>query len=944
MAIFVSYSRKDVERVRRLHAALLTRQREIWIDWEGIPPSADWMREIEAAIDSSEAFVFVLSPDSLQSQVCARELDHAVAQHKRLLPVVVRDIDSTAVPPALAKLNWVYLRDVDSLDAGLELLVQAIDTDLDWVAAHTRLIVRSREWEARAFDASLLLRGADLTVAERWLALGPDKQPPPTAAQTRYIIESRRRATRRRLQLLAGVAVSLVVMAVLGTLTFFERHQAGRQETIAVARRLAAAAERLRDQPQPEHAVTTPLERSLQLATEAVRRLGTLGLRSLDADLALRRALALAPQPVIRLQANRNFYDRDQLLFTPDDQLLAIGREPALAMRWNLRTGEAVAATEPRVEHDWWSLHLDPTGRWVAFSSGSQRRDATIELRNTRDLETVARWSALPGISSVAVGPDGTVAASLSRASSGGETRVWPAFQLQPAAILPYLVNLTFSADGRWLAGSTDDAIALWPVAGLLAGRAGPTWQRAAQSSRWLQFIGAGERLLTIGGEPEQLSVRAVNSGQVERELQRDLVQAASPNGRMWLERKGGYAVNNIIDVDTGAVLARLPADTPDAPFAWSSDGASLALVNGEAIDVWRPLLHGSASDGIEAGVDAFAFAFSADEQQVTTLHRRGQAPAHRLVLARWALAAPGRHTETDAGAAPSVAAFSADGGRLALGAPGPLRVLDAASGRELYAAAARAPAAAVALSGDGRHAASIGADGALTVLDVDAVRVIAQADKAASSVDNLLAISADGSALAAVNADGNFRFGARQSVRRWRADAIGQVASQPIGQKTSGLAAKACALSSSGDAVAINTSGSTLRVRDTASGRELAVVDEAGDEPLCAFSADGRLLATTGVDATLRIWDVSAREELARMELPAAPRALAFSPTGRYVAALDARGLLRYWPLRTADLVAQACSRLRSNMAAADWARFTPEEAYRATCDKLPTAADQRQ
>ena len=52
MSVFVSYSRKDIDFVRRLHAALADLGRETWVDWEGIPPTADWMQQIAAAIES----------------------------------------------------------------------------------------------------------------------------------------------------------------------------------------------------------------------------------------------------------------------------------------------------------------------------------------------------------------------------------------------------------------------------------------------------------------------------------------------------------------------------------------------------------------------------------------------------------------------------------------------------------------------------------------------------------------------------------------------------------------------------------------------------------------------------------------------------------------------------------------------------------------------------
>jgi TIR domain len=89
---FISYSRKDTDFVRRLYAALEQHGLEGWVDWEGIPPADDWLRKVYAAIESADAFVFVMSPDSLSSVVCADEVAHAVKHNKRLIPVVVREV------------------------------------------------------------------------------------------------------------------------------------------------------------------------------------------------------------------------------------------------------------------------------------------------------------------------------------------------------------------------------------------------------------------------------------------------------------------------------------------------------------------------------------------------------------------------------------------------------------------------------------------------------------------------------------------------------------------------------------------------------------------------------------------------------------------------------------------------------------------------------------
>ena len=166
--VFISYSRKDRDFVRDLHEALAERQRDTWVDWEDIPLTAEWLAEIFAGIEGADAFVFVISPDSAESEVCRQELAHAVEHNKRLITVVRRDVKAEAVPPPLGSYNRIFFREGDDFDEAFRSLVKAIDMDLDWVRAHTRLLTRAIEWDGRKRDASFVLRGSDLHAAEEW--------------------------------------------------------------------------------------------------------------------------------------------------------------------------------------------------------------------------------------------------------------------------------------------------------------------------------------------------------------------------------------------------------------------------------------------------------------------------------------------------------------------------------------------------------------------------------------------------------------------------------------------------------------------------------------------------------------------------------------------------------------------------------------------------------
>jgi hypothetical protein len=100
--VFISYTRKDSDFVRRLHDELSALDRDVWVDWEDIPLTADWWREICSGIEAANTFVFVISPDSIASPVCNMEIAHALQNNKRLVPVVRIQTDEKSAFGALA--------------------------------------------------------------------------------------------------------------------------------------------------------------------------------------------------------------------------------------------------------------------------------------------------------------------------------------------------------------------------------------------------------------------------------------------------------------------------------------------------------------------------------------------------------------------------------------------------------------------------------------------------------------------------------------------------------------------------------------------------------------------------------------------------------------------------------------------------------------------------
>ncbi len=127
VTVFVSYSRMDRAFVEQLCSALRESGQDVWIDDKKIPPWADWRAGIERGIEGADSIAFVISPDSLASEACRHELDHALEHGKPIVPVLRRDPTSSAMPDALAHRRWIAVRDGEDFDDALRSLVAAIE-------------------------------------------------------------------------------------------------------------------------------------------------------------------------------------------------------------------------------------------------------------------------------------------------------------------------------------------------------------------------------------------------------------------------------------------------------------------------------------------------------------------------------------------------------------------------------------------------------------------------------------------------------------------------------------------------------------------------------------------------------------------------------------------------------------------------------------------------
>jgi hypothetical protein len=174
-----------------------------------------WKEEVFSAIDNADSFAAVISPDFIVSKPCQEELDHAAHDNKRMVPLWHRDVADEEVPPDLASHQYVYLREKDDFEESFERLLEALDTDMEWVHDHTRLLVRAKEWESKRHDSSMLLRGSELREAEEWQARAAHKEPKPTSLQSEYILASRRGVSRRYRATIGVMGLAAIFFVVL---------------------------------------------------------------------------------------------------------------------------------------------------------------------------------------------------------------------------------------------------------------------------------------------------------------------------------------------------------------------------------------------------------------------------------------------------------------------------------------------------------------------------------------------------------------------------------------------------------------------------------------------------------------------------------------------------------------------------------------------------------
>ncbi|MEM6256117.1 MAG: TIR domain-containing protein [Cyanobacteria bacterium P01_D01_bin.156] len=364
--VFISYSRVNSEFARQLNDALQTQGKTTWFDQESIASGSDFQQEIFSGIENSDNFLFVISPSSVSSPYCAEEVNYAASLNKRIVTVLYQQVEYETLPDALKTLQWIDFRNHrGDFYTHFGELVRTLDTDREHVHQHTRWYQRAIDWQQKGKSQDLLLRGSEFAIANDWLQIAQQKQPPPTALQQAFIQTSEasiKAAAERENQqkvvlrsLLGLMSIAFFTATGLGVWAF----SLWRQSEMAQLETLTRTAKALFLADQKPDALVTAVKAGQQLP------------RIPRADQApVLSALQQVVYGIRELRQLNGHGDRvNSVAFAPDGQVFATASDDNIVKIWT-RDGtliQAITDHQDRVNQ----VTFSPDGQFFATASAA---------------------------------------------------------------------------------------------------------------------------------------------------------------------------------------------------------------------------------------------------------------------------------------------------------------------------------------------------------------------------------------------------------------------------------------------------------------------------------------------------------------------------------------------------------------------------------------------
>jgi WD40 repeat protein len=952
--VFISYSRKDIEFARRLTQELQKGDLDFWIDWEGIPPTVDWWREIEKGIEEADVFLFLISPDSAKSKVCRQELESAIKNGKRLIPLVVRDINSEETPAELSHLNWIFFRENDDFEAALKKLLTSIHTDYEWVQEHRWLQVRALDWQRDNKDPGSLLRGKDLQDAEFQLATNTSKEPHPTDLQREYVFESRKAADRQR-RITTGISIAgIIVMAALAVFGLVQARNATNQAAAAQTAQNDAQVASTLAVSNASTAVASELEARRQTQIARIRELATLAIIKRPNDYALSSLLGLEvfykmpeslstrgvvlnnaqinPQLLQYLAAHHGFVY--SAAFSPDGRILASSSEDQTIILWDVATRLPIG--EPLVsQNSAYSVAFSPDGRTLAAGMS----DGTVVLWDVATHQVIGE--SFTGhsleVNSVAFSPDGKTLVS----GSADTTIILWDLATHTAIGQPLtshegkIWRVIFSPDGKMLAsGSADSTVILWDV--------------TTQTAIGEPLVGHDAEIWSVAFSPDG---KTLASGSDDKTIILWDPATGQPIGEPLTGRSGVYSVAFSPD---GQTLASGNADNMITLWdmttrqligqplnghsnwinsvAFSPDGKLLASGSQDnTIILWDTTPRQTMEEPLRAPSLVYSVEFSPDGKTLASGSADG-----KVIL--WDVATHDALEEplTGQGGAVWKVTFSPDGKTLAFGsADGSVSLRDTITHRPIGESLKghQDIVYGLAFSPDGQTLASGSKDKTTILWDVATREAIGEPLEGHTDTIWSVVFSPDGKTLASASNDGTVIM---------RDASTGKIIGEPL--QGNGGALYTIAFSPDGQTLAAGGDGNDIILWDVAT-------HEQNGEPLAghsavyglAFNPDGSTLAVGNLDGTISLWDMTTFEAIGQPLTGHSNwvNSVAFSPDGKTLASGSPDHTVILWNMDSQTWVDRSCQRVGRNFTQAEWTLYFPGERYRKTCEQWPLESE---
>jgi hypothetical protein len=108
--IFISYAREDATRVEELRDNLTEAGHDVWFD-QDVRGGEQWWDLVLERIRWSDIVTFALSPDSVTSRACRREMRYAAEVNRRIVPITIRKVSIEEGPDQIQLINAIALID-----------------------------------------------------------------------------------------------------------------------------------------------------------------------------------------------------------------------------------------------------------------------------------------------------------------------------------------------------------------------------------------------------------------------------------------------------------------------------------------------------------------------------------------------------------------------------------------------------------------------------------------------------------------------------------------------------------------------------------------------------------------------------------------------------------------------------------------------------------------